>query len=575
MKGRHFFLVALSCALFSFASLAGWADVNTVSSADIASRGLQGIDFPRSQELVPGVYAYEGLHSPLPDGVVFNTVSLIVVTTDGVMVVDGQGDVRQTKLMIDYIKSITPQPIKYVVVASDHGDHTGGNAAFKAAYPDVQFISSPASQLRLANTPTPPDQTVAAQRNIKMGATDIQILNLGRAHTGGDLAVYLPESKVLFLGEIYLRGLFPAMRTAYPSEWLAAIEKAQAMDVSWYIPGHGFIDDAATMERDLEAFRQAIAAVVKESQRLHSAGETCESAHACSAADKANWGQYQNWTASNNQAPFAIHRIYGEIEGKLDGTQTAVGGRGLVELWKSGRPAFGQYVTRPRAQNDASPQKPAAFAVEVGRELAENPLLDYTFLSLEDYYDIESARNVRQGLHSRGADSAMAFLVRIPSISDEGAAAARERVKELLELGVDGVVIPHVRNIEEARLAVSFFDGANVWSADNPDGDVVAMLMLEDPDVFADLEEIANIPGYSVLACGIGSLTQALDGDRETAEALNMQALAHAQRAGLADMITANTESVAVRIDQGFLGLLVYGPKADEVLRMGRALSGR
>src|SRR5690606_1318878 len=152
MKDRHFFLAALTFALLSLTSLAGCA--SAPSSADISTRGLQQVDFPRAQQLSPGVYAYEGLHSALPDGTVFNTVSLIVVTTDGVMVVDGQGDLWQTKLMIDYIEGLTSEPVKYVVVASDHGDHVGGNAAFKAAWPEVQFISSPASQRKLADSAT-------------------------------------------------------------------------------------------------------------------------------------------------------------------------------------------------------------------------------------------------------------------------------------------------------------------------------------------------------------------------------------------------------------------------------------
>jgi glyoxylase-like metal-dependent hydrolase (beta-lactamase superfamily II)/2-keto-3-deoxy-L-rhamnonate aldolase RhmA len=561
MKDRHFFLSVLTSALFSLVSLVSVA--NAFPSADIAARGLQEVDFPRSQELAPGVYAYEGLHSALPDGTVFNTVSLIVVSNDGVMVVDGQGDVWQTKLMINYISDLTTQPIKYVVVASDHGDHVGGNAAFKAAFPDVTFISSPASQLNLSGTSTPPEQTVADERRLTMGETEIHILDLGRAHTGGDLAVYLPDSKVLFLGEIYMRGLFPAMRSAYPGEWLAAIEKAQAMDVSWYIPGHGFIDDAASMERDLETYRQSIAAVIEESERLHAAGVSCESPSACAAADQANWGQYENWTATNNQAPFAIKRVYQQIDGTLDGDKPASDDRSLVDLWEAGQTAFGQYVTG------------VPFTVETGRDLAANPLLDYAFLNLEQEYNLDSARDIAEGLSSRGADSAMDLLVRIPPLSEAGVDASRARVEELLAMGVDGVVFPHVRSAEEARTAISFFEGVNVWSPDNPDGDIVVMLMLETPDVFAELEEIANIPGYSALACGIGSLTGALGGDREAAEKLNLEVLAHSQQVGMADIITADTESVARRVDQGFLGLLVYGPMANDVIRLGRTAAGR
>ena len=64
-------------------------------------------------------------------------VSLIVVTTDSVLVADGQGSDKDTAIMVDEIKGLPLQPIKCVVVCSDHGDHTNVNAAFKASYPDV------------------------------------------------------------------------------------------------------------------------------------------------------------------------------------------------------------------------------------------------------------------------------------------------------------------------------------------------------------------------------------------------------------------------------------------------------
>lgn len=314
MKVRLFVATAFAC-LMNLPSFAGSAD--SVRSADISRNELTARDFPRWQELAPNVYAYEDLHSPDPNGVVFNTVSLIVVTADGVTVMDGQGDVPQTQLLIDNIKKLTPQPIKYVLIASDHGDHVGGNAAFKKAYPDVVFIASPVSQKTLAGKGHPSMETVSDQRTIRLGATDIQILNLGRAHTGGDLVAYLPDSKVMFLGEVYLRGLFPAMRSGYPTEWLATIKKAQAMDVSWYVPGHGFVDDAATMKRDLEESRKAIEYVIAEARRLHAAGQSCESPAACPAVQGADWGPYRDWAARGSQAPLAIAKVYQEIAGKL------------------------------------------------------------------------------------------------------------------------------------------------------------------------------------------------------------------------------------------------------------------
>ena len=220
---------------------------------------------------------------------------------------------------------------------------------------------------------------------------------------------------------------------------------------------------------------------------------------------------------------------------------------------------------------------PPRYTVEGGRELARNPLLDFVFLNLERNYDPAAVEAIATGLRAPGAVGHKTLLVRIPSIEQDGEQVTRARVREALALGADGVVLPHVRNVAEARAAVSFFEeaGADVWSPANPDGTVIAMLMVEDPDAVAEAAAIADVPGYSVLACGIGSLTGALDGDREAAERGNQAVLAEAARAGLADMITANAGDIEQRVQEGFLGLLMQANGAEEAIRLGRRATGR
>jgi hypothetical protein len=259
----------------------------------------------------------------------------------------------------------------------------------------------------------------------------------------------------------------------------------------------------------------------------------------------------------------------GEVAAAMS-SQTA-----LIRLWRDGTPAFGVFVPSERERGATGPdgeRLPPLHTAEGGARLAANPLLDYVFLNLEGAYDAGAVAAIAEGL--RGSDKTL--LVRIPPISTDGAEAARTRVAEILAAGADGIVLPHVRSPEEARLAVSFFEdeGADVWTPENPEGTVLAMLMIEDPGALERTAEIADTPGYSVLACGIGSLTRAL-GDREAGEAGNLEVLAHAKRVGLPDMITANADDVGRRIDEGFLGLLMSGPEADAAIEVGRAHSGR
>lgn len=220
---------------------------------------------------------------------------------------------------------------------------------------------------------------------------------------------------------------------------------------------------------------------------------------------------------------------------------------------------------------------PPLYTVGGAEKLAMNPLYDYVFLNLEGAYDPAAVKAMSEGLRSPKAVSRKTLIVRIPPISKDGAEATKARVKAILDAGADGVTIPHIRNLDEATLALSFFRDvkAHVWSPSNPTGNQLAMLMLEDPEAIAQRKEIADLKGLSILACGIGSLAQAMGGDRAGAETGTQQVLVETRRVKLANMLTANSQDVEKRVKEGFLALLMNGPAADEAIKIGRAAAGR
>jgi 2-keto-3-deoxy-L-rhamnonate aldolase RhmA len=149
----------------------------------------------------------------------------------------------------------------------------------------------------------------------------------------------------------------------------------------------------------------------------------------------------------------------------------------------------------------------------------------------------------------------------------------------VLGFGADGVVIPHVRSAAEARTAAAFFAeaGANVWSPANPKGTVIAMLMVEDKGAIAELPEIAAVKGYSLLSCGIGSLTRDMGGDAPGAEAACQRARDLGAKAGMPSMMTATAATINDRITKGYLGLLLSGTadQASTIIRAGRVVAKR
>jgi len=241
----------------------------------------------------------------------------------------------------------------------------------------------------------------------------------------------------------------------------------------------------------------------------------------------------------------------------------------VLDLWPQGKVAFGVY-----APSEAERGQPPKYTPEGAAKVAANPLYDYVFLNLEGAYDAAAVKAYGEGLKKA---SKKTLIVRIPPISKDGAEATKARVKEIFDAGADGVTVPHIRDLDEAKLALSFFAAAkaNVWSPKNPKGTKLAMLMLEDPKAIDQRKEIADLPGISILACGIGSLTQALGGDRAGAERGTQQVLEETKRVKIANMLTANAKDVEQRVKEGFLALLMQGAQADEAIKIGRAAAGR
>jgi glyoxylase-like metal-dependent hydrolase (beta-lactamase superfamily II) len=291
-------------------------------TADPVKRGLQLSDFPRFVKLADNVFGYEEIRQPG-----FTTVSLVVIGRNGVLVADGQGSVAATQTMLERIKTLTPLPVRWYVVGSDHGDHTAGNSVLPK---DIAYIVHPASRAQMVRDSTaaagaparagvaprvvvvPPAAMTGDAQDIDIGGITVRAMFLGRAHTGGDLSVYLPRERILFMSEAYLNRVFPAMRSAFPSEWVRTVDRALTMDVARYVPGHGFIEEPPTSREELVMFRRALVDVIAEAKRLHGLGLS-----AADAAAQANWGPYADWFLREQQGPIAIRKVYEEVEGRL------------------------------------------------------------------------------------------------------------------------------------------------------------------------------------------------------------------------------------------------------------------
>ena len=156
---------------------------------------------------------------------------------------------------------MTDKPIKWVVVTHAHGDHYYGNPAFKAigatiiAHKDTMagMIKNEAlefkrrqrffktMQLDPAEVKTVlPDVTFDSRLTLRLGGRTVEIMHLGPGQNPGDTLVHFPHARALYVGGPFSRKNWSNMSfTPSVDGWIALLNRIAAMDVDFYLPGHG------------------------------------------------------------------------------------------------------------------------------------------------------------------------------------------------------------------------------------------------------------------------------------------------------------------------------------------------
>lgn len=213
-----------------------------------AFQGTPAAGEGRSKEVAPGVYLISDLS--------FSNCGYIV-TDQGVVVVDTQLVPLFANEMIKEIKAVTDQPVRYVINTHWHTDHVGGNEVFS---PDALIIAHAFTGKIIAQrrkeqesgtideslkqlgqfTFTSPDITFDQNLTLHVGGTVIELKFLGGGHTAGDIVVYLPKEKVLFSGDLFIKGSgLPDYRDDSSIDvQIASLRKMQELDCDRIISGH-------------------------------------------------------------------------------------------------------------------------------------------------------------------------------------------------------------------------------------------------------------------------------------------------------------------------------------------------
>lgn len=287
----------------------------------------------------------------------------VFVNDHDVLLVDSHVSQAAALALLRELRQITPKPVRYVVNTHFHYDHVHGNEAYG---PEVEIIGheltreliqggkskanvafegsvrfaraqvdnltraadtasdgARRSELRrqaavwqrqneavAAVTPVPPNLTISHRMTLIKGGREIEILFLGRGHTGGDLVVYLPGEKILATGDLLVQQA-PFLGDGYLREWAATLEEIRKLDVEVVLPGHG---EAFTDLSAIANLRAYLLDFQTQTEALHRAGLSAEDAAARLdlTAHLAHYPIPSSWTPEivARQRLVGVRRVY-------------------------------------------------------------------------------------------------------------------------------------------------------------------------------------------------------------------------------------------------------------------------
>ncbi len=165
-----------------------------------------------------------------------------------------------------------------------------------------------------------PNVTFTDRMDIDMGERHIEVLHYGRAVTPGDAFVFLPQEKILLLGDLIVNPVTFAL-SGYPTEWLRALERVDALDVTTIVTGHGApLKDKTLLHATMDVMRM----LLRDGRAAKEKGMTADQAKdAIFPALHDAMVKITGDDPARNQAfkvqlvDWYLHRVYDELDGPL------------------------------------------------------------------------------------------------------------------------------------------------------------------------------------------------------------------------------------------------------------------
>ena len=228
--------------------------------------------------------------------------TLIRVTNQGLIVVDTKNppnpptaaESDNYNRVMEEIRSVTNQPVKYVINTQHHPDHVGNNQKFIDAGAQVVALEALKTWMendpRTKDIPGRPTVTFAKDYTLKLGDAEVRLYSFGRGHTGDDTMVYFPDSKVVMVSD-QITDATPVVDFANGGSalgWTKMLDGVLSLDFEQAIPGRGEPKSRA----DVQAFRAKFDTLVKRASDAIKSGATKDQLASQVKTDDLGW-QFQ------------------------------------------------------------------------------------------------------------------------------------------------------------------------------------------------------------------------------------------------------------------------------------------
>jgi cyclase len=210
---------------------------------------------PNIRKIKDGIYVYVGTN--------FNSNCGIVITQEGVVLIDSGHNPTDSRAIFDAVKKLSPLPIRFLLDTEPHPDHTTGHFVFSPPAVIIAHEGATASMVgreketpgrieKLAGTSpemrkaldgyrfVPPQVEYRQKATINLGERTFELMYLKGVHSEADTAVWLPKERVLFSASGIVVDQINILRPLVTiPDILAASKMMKALNPEFVIPGHG------------------------------------------------------------------------------------------------------------------------------------------------------------------------------------------------------------------------------------------------------------------------------------------------------------------------------------------------